>query len=227
MNTKKKAVKKSPGKKKPVSKAVTLNSLLSTKKPVTSRKVTTKKKPAKKKALAPYHINHQAWDRMAVMAVICERIIFTSLGLTEICEENKLLPSKKVIYDWLTEERKKGGETPVCDLYAHAKECQADYMAEEMIAIADDGSNDYMDKRNKEGDLIDRVLDAEHVQRSRLRIDTRKWIASKLKPKKYGDKLELSQDPARPLGEKSNEELIAHLAALTKQFNVLGLVLIK
>ncbi|MBT8043576.1 MAG: hypothetical protein KJO79_01395 [Verrucomicrobiae bacterium] len=34
----------------------------------------------------------------------------------------------------------------------------------------------------------------ENIQRSRLRVDTRKWMTSKMKPKKYGDKLELDAD---------------------------------
>ncbi len=36
-----------------------------------------------------------------------------------------------------------------------------------------------------------KALDHEHVQRSRLRVDTRKWAAGKLAPKRYGDKLNL------------------------------------
>ncbi len=54
-----------------------------------------------------------------------------------------------------------------------------------MADIADDGSNDFT--KDKDGKA---VVDHEHIQRSRLRIDTRKWIASKLLPKRYGDKLQ-------------------------------------
>ena len=62
-------------------------------------------------------------------------------------------------------------------------------MAEEIIAIADDGTNDFTtDKDGKE------VPDYELVQRSRLRIDARKWYASKLAPKIYGDKLAIGGD---------------------------------
>ena len=68
--------------------------------------------------------------------------------------------------------------------YAHAREAQADKLAEEILLIADDGSNDtYTD-----GDGNCRT-DAEAIQRSKLRVDARKWLASKMAPKKYGDKV--------------------------------------
>jgi hypothetical protein len=70
--------------------------------------------------------------------------------------------------------------------YTRAKEEQADLMCEEMLEIADDGTNDTMItdfglKENKEW-----------TNRSRLRVETRKWLASKLKPKKYGEKLDVT-----------------------------------
>ena len=62
---------------------------------------------------------------------------------------------------------------------------QADAIFDECLDIADDGANDYM------GD--DEKYNGDHVARSRLRIDTRKWMAGKLAPKKYGEKLALGQ----------------------------------
>jgi len=72
--------------------------------------------------------------------------------------------------------------------YTRAKDEQADYLADEMLSIADDSTNDFMLDKVGEDDY--EKLNAEHINRSRLRIETRKWIASKLKPKKYGDKIE-------------------------------------
>jgi hypothetical protein len=69
--------------------------------------------------------------------------------------------------------------------YAHARDLGLDAMSDELLEIADDGTNDYMDTEDGP------KLDGEHVQRSRLRVDTRKWYLSKLAPKRYGDKLEL------------------------------------
>lgn len=75
--------------------------------------------------------------------------------------------------------------------YTRAKEEQADFLTEEMIEIADDSSKDTITQNVRGGEL--EVENREWTNRSKLRVETRKWIASKLKPKKYGDKLELDQ----------------------------------
>jgi len=110
---------------------------------------------------------------------ICRAISMTSLGLGKLCERNPDFPSRDTLNQWRYDY------IEFSDLYAKAKLKQADYMAEEILDIADDGSNDWME--GKEGALI---LNSEHVQRSKLRIDTRKWLASKLLPKAYGDRVQ-------------------------------------
>jgi hypothetical protein len=96
--------------------------------------------------------------------------------------------------------------------YEVAKEECADMYAEEIVEIADDTSNDYIDVTDENGATGATRLNTEHVQRSRLRIDTRKWVAAKLKRKKYGDQIQ--QDVTLPegvvfnmqfMGEKGNE----------------------
>ena len=72
--------------------------------------------------------------------------------------------------------------------YETAKEESADLHAEDILDIADDGSNDWMEVNDK--DNVGYRANGEHIQRSRLRVDARKWVASKLKPKKYGDKVQ-------------------------------------
>jgi hypothetical protein len=58
--------------------------------------------------------------------------------------------------------------------------------SEEIIEIADDAASDkFTDANGNER------VDNEHINRSRLRVDTRKWLMSKLAPKKYGDKVDL------------------------------------
>ena len=42
-------------------------------------------------------------------------------------------------------------------------------------------------------------FDGEHVQRARLRIDSRKWLMSKMAPKKYGDRIEVGGNSDTPL----------------------------
>lgn len=94
------------------------------------------------------------------------------------------------IFDWLARH------PDFTESYARAKEAAADFMVEEMVEIADDGRNDFVE--NDKGHI---ALNAEHVQRSRLRVDTRKWMAAKLKPKKYGDALDVNHgvQPDDPL----------------------------
>ena len=69
---------------------------------------------------------------------------------------------------------------------------RAEEVFEEILDIADDGTNDWMERNGKDGETGDTVLNGEHVQRSRLRIDARKWALSKMIPKKYGDKIDTS-----------------------------------
>jgi hypothetical protein len=63
-----------------------------------------------------------------------------------------------------------------------------DRWAEEIVEIADDATNDWMDRKSGEHTIA--VADTEHINRSRLRIDTRKWLMSKLAPKRYGERVE-------------------------------------
>lgn len=69
--------------------------------------------------------------------------------------------------------------------YARAKEAQLEALADEMVAIADDSTGDTYE----DGDGGIRIA-PDVVQRARLRVDTRKWLLSKLAPKRYGDKVE-------------------------------------
>lgn len=72
-------------------------------------------------------------------------------------------------------------------MYAKAKEDQADYLVEEILDISDNGTNDWMESQNPENPGY--KFNGEHYQRSRLRVDTRKWAAAKLLPKKYAEKI--------------------------------------
>lgn len=73
--------------------------------------------------------------------------------------------------------------------YARAREACVDALADELMDIADDGRNDWMEKYG-DGDP-GWLINGEHVQRSKLRVDARKWLLSKIAPKKYGDRVEV------------------------------------
>jgi len=108
------------------------------------------------------------------------------------------LPSMSSVFSWLTDESR----PEFLDKYNKAKELQAEYYADELIDIADDAANDYFEKALATGEVV-QVANSEHIQRSRLRVDTRKWVASKLLRKRYGDKqeLEVKVGPAEQLKE--------------------------
>jgi hypothetical protein len=68
--------------------------------------------------------------------------------------------------------------------YTRAREAQAHKLFREIIEIADDASGDYVTTRDGKN-----IVDHENIQRSRLRVDARKWAAARLAPKKYGDRI--------------------------------------
>lgn len=160
-------------------------------------------KPKAVKKAAPKHplmLDGKSWDRQKVMDILCERIASCSLSIVTILgegHEGNNLPNYTAIKEWLA------ADEALATQYARAKEDQAEYMAEEMLDIADNASNDYMVKHNADGTEA-YILNGDHVQRSRLRLDTRKWLMSKLKPKKYGDKVALDHS-----GNIGIEQLIA------------------
>jgi hypothetical protein len=93
------------------------------------------------------------------------------------------MPSTQTFYRWLESNESKSKQ------YAHACEARGDAIFDEIIQIADDSQNDFIEKDIGDGIVVSQ-FNSEHVQRSRLRIDARKWVASKLNPKKYGDKID-------------------------------------
>jgi hypothetical protein len=111
---------------------------------------------------------------------ICERIA-NGESLRSICA-NDDMPSQVSVFRWLAAREE------FCKQYALAREAQADALFDEMLDIADDGRNDWMATKDDEGETGWRA-NSEHIQRSKLRLDARKWMASKLQPKKYGDKI--------------------------------------
>jgi hypothetical protein len=114
-----------------------------------------------------------------ITSKICERIA-DGESLRSICSEEGM-PDKATVFRWLAVHE------AFRDQYARARETQADSLFDEILAIADDGSNDWM--LRKRGDSEAWVENGEAIRRSQLRVDARKWMAGKLQPKKYGDKI--------------------------------------
>ena len=122
---------------------------------------------------------------------ICQRLA-SGASMRTVCADDAM-PCMTTVFKWLREKPE------FTQQYTRAKEESADAMFEEMMDIADDGTNDWMEAHTKEGEALGWRENGEALQRSRLRVDTRKWALSKLKPKKYGDKIALGGDPENPI----------------------------
>jgi hypothetical protein len=117
---------------------------------------------------------------------ICAEISAGS-KLSDVCKPDDM-PCERAVYGWLAKQ------PTFVQQYARAMEERTNAMAEELLAIADDGSNDFM-QRNY-GEDVAWVENGEAIQRSKLRVDTRKWLMSKMNAKKYGDKFAVGGDKA-------------------------------
>lgn len=127
------------------------------------------------------------------------------------------MPSRETVYAWVRSNKE------FSDMYARAKELQLDRMAEDLLEISDDGTNDWMERATRSGD-VETVVNNEHINRSRLRVDTRKWLLSKLMPKKYGEKtaLELTGKDGGPVQYETmtDEQLESRLADLLRKAGI-------
>ena len=121
---------------------------------------------------------------------VCTEIATSTKSLRTICKGDDM-PGVTTVLKWLRERPEFAAQ------YARAKDEQADYMIQETLEIADDASNDFM--TITKGDTTYEVENKEWTSRSKLRVETRKWLASKLKPKKYGDRLEVDQQVTQKL----------------------------
>lgn len=132
---------------------------------------------------------------------ICERLA-KGESLRSICRDTHM-PSEKAVRLWATNP-----EHPFAPVYSAAREVGYLTMADELLEIADDGSNDWMMREGKNGD-VSWQLNGEHVQRSRLRVETRKWILTKMLPKVFGEKVlnELTGVDGGPIQTESLDSL--------------------
>lgn len=141
--------------------------------------------------------NQETFDK------ICVQVATSSRALRNILKDDGM-PDTYSFYKWMREDEK------ALKQYARAKEDQADILAEEILDIADDGLNDTY---TKDGEVL---TNHDVIARSRLRVDSRKWLASKLKAKKYGDRIDnVSSDGSMsPANKMSAAEIDARIKEL-------------
>jgi len=97
------------------------------------------------------------------------------------------MPAMTTVFRWLRENDEFRQQ------YTRATEERAEAFQEDIIDIADDGTNDTMMIETKGGFEME-VTNREVIERSKLRVETRKWLMERMKPKKYGNKIDLTSD---------------------------------
>jgi hypothetical protein len=121
---------------------------------------------------------------------ICSRLA-EGESLRSICRDPHM-PPRRTVRRWAEDE-----SHPFARQYALAREIGYHELADEIIEIADDATNDYVLRANEQGAQV--VVDHDNISRSRLRVDARKWILSKRLPKIYGDKIRHTGDGGDPV----------------------------
>lgn len=166
---------------------------------MTEPKKPRKKAPAKKKAAPKHNLKKYPYEEalkewreqnkgrpttytIEIADMICDRIA-KGESLARITTP-KNMPQPSTVYKWLSEIPE------FSDKYDKAKQECAELYAEQILEIADEGVNDFNEKLDPDGNIIGWQVNKEHVQRSRLRVDARKWVAAKLKPKKFGERVQ-------------------------------------
>lgn len=121
--------------------------------------------------------------------------------LTSICKHSSL-PTLSTVFKWLAEHLE------FSDMYARAREIQADVFAAQITELADENPKTYTDGSGAT------KIDPAWVNNQKNRIDARKWTASKLKPKKYGDAIKMEHSKEYEVKALSEEELDSKLSVL-------------
>ena len=114
-----------------------------------------------------------------IAAQICD-LIAKGQSSREVAKELGI--SDRVIFKWLDQQ------PSFVQQYARAREAQADHYFDEIVSIADELEIDATYK----GEEVSLDVSSSSVARNRLRVDARKWVASKLAPKKYGEKVDVA-----------------------------------
>jgi len=141
---------------------------------------------------------------------ICERL-GEGESLNAICKDMKEM-SRVTVYAWLADDRHKD----FLNKYSQARERQAESFVDECVDIADDNTQDTITVEGKDGKDYEKV-NHDHINRSRLRVDTRIKIAEKMAPRKYAlNRLEVSGSDDNPVVITTPEETLRKFAFMLR-----------
>jgi hypothetical protein len=176
MNTKKPAAKKATPRRAPV------------------KKVAPKKAPAKPRRMppkTPLMLDGKHWDKPKVMAIVCGRIASSSKSLMSVLAEPHKgypLPVISAVMEWLA------ADMQMAEQYARAKAEQADFMGEEFIELHQKAWVPLLVDEKPvmvEGKPL-MIVSSSSAAAVKLEAENKKWLMGKLRPKKYGDKMDVN-----------------------------------
>lgn len=121
----------------------------------------------------------------AIARKICERIMRKET-LEAICSEPGM-PAIRVVIRWLANPKL----ADFREMYYYARRVQAEMLIDEIITIADGTDKDWVPTYDRHGVQNGMRPDNDAIQRSRVRIDTRKWLAARLVPRIYGEHVQV------------------------------------
>ena len=149
-------------------------------------------------------------DELAL--TICERLA-DGMSLVEVCRAEGM-PHRSTVFRWLEQH------PSFRDRYARARDFQAESMFDDILNIADDARNDWMERSEDKGRGW--IENGESLRRSQLRVEARKWCAAKLTPRKYGDKIEVTGKITADVARMTDEELAEYIARRTGSAGVIA-----
>ena len=117
-----------------------------------------------------------------VLSEILAAIATTPKSLESICREIESAPSARTVYRLIDADEE------LCQRYTRAKEAQLQILADQLIDLAD--TDRICEKVTIKADGSREVVILDQVERTKVQIDTRKWLLAKLNPKKYGEKIQ-------------------------------------
>jgi len=124
--------------------------------------------------------------------------------LPSICRDAHM-PAADAVRSWALDKPEFG------ERYQKARRMQHECYADEIVDIADDATNDWMTRRTKSGETVV-LVNREHISRSTLRVDSRKWLLSKLNPGQYGDRTQLEFSGKGGGAIKHSAQIVAAIA---------------
>ena len=144
-----------------------------------------------------------------IQAEICRRVSLGESMLTVLTAGDRTLPRYETALGWLTDY------PDFAQAYTAAQRARGDVLFEETLSIADDAKNDWMARYDPNNPGW--VANGEHIQRSKLRVDTRKWAAAKLNPARYGDKIAVEGNADKPLVVAVTHRIVTIVKQETEQ----------